>query len=263
MQYSFTKTFLLFAVLCVSCKVYAQQVNPVVIASSGASSNAIAGYTIDYTVGEVIIATAGTNPICTQGMHQAYSVVDYPKTGFTLSGAAKDNHVLLEWKTTAEVNNAWFFVERSADGVAFKVIDSVRTLALNGNSSAPLLYHYVDQQPVQGNNHYRLRQVSLNALISYSNSVQVNFVISNWFLQVYPNPVQSSLHVKLYADKKTMVKYQLYTITGQQLLTRVKEYTTGYHDETFIVSGLKAGMYMIAVRELFTDRRLNVKIFKQ
>jgi len=60
-----------------------------------------------------------------------------------------------------------------------------------------------------------------------------------------------------------MVKYQLYTITGQQLLTRVKEYTIGYHDETFNVSGLKAGMYIIAVRELFTDRRLNVKVFKQ
>jgi hypothetical protein len=263
MQPFFIKTFLLLSGLIIGTITMAQQANPVAIASGGASSKAIAGYTIDCTVGEVVIATVGKNPICTQGIHQAYSDADYPKTGFTLAATAGDKNVLLAWKTTAEINNAWFFIERSTDGIVFKVIDSVRSLALGGNSSAPLLYHYVDQQPAQGTNHYRLRQVSLNGLISYSNTVQVSFVISNWFVQVYPNPVQTTLHVKLYIDKPTMVKYMLYTATGQQLLIQTKQYAVGYHDETFNVSGLRSGMYVIAVRELFTDRRLNVKVFKQ
>jgi hypothetical protein len=263
MQYSFTKTLFLLSGLIVGHIATAQQANPVVIASGGSSSKAITGYTIDCTVGEVVIATAGKEVVCTQGMHQAYSVADYPSTGFTLSATAGDKNVLLSWKTTAEINNAWFFIERSTDGIVFKVIDSVRSLAPNGNSSAPLLYHYVDQQPVQGANHYRLRQVSLNGAIRYSNTVQISFVISSWFVQVYPNPVQTTLHVKLYIDKPTMVKYMLYTATGQQLLMQTKQYAVGYHDETFNVSALKSGMYVIAVRELFTDRRLNVKVFKQ
>lgn len=263
MQSSFTKILVLLFAQGLAHLSLAQQAGPVVIASGGGSSHAIAGYTIDYTVGEVVIATVGANPICTQGMHQPLAVTEYPKADLTLTGSAKDNHTLLEWSTVNEVNNATFYVERSTDGILFSVTDSVKTAAPNGNSTARLLYHYVDQQPAQGNNHYRLRQVSTTGIIRYSNTITVNFTTNNWFLQVYPNPVQSSLHVKLYADKKTMVKYQLYTITGQQLLTVVKEYAVGYHDEVFNVSGWKAGMYVIAVRELFTDRRLNVKIMKQ
>lgn len=56
----------------------AQQAKQVVIASAG-SSAAVNGYTIESTVGETIIATAGAgNIICTQGLHQPNSLqVDF------------------------------------------------------------------------------------------------------------------------------------------------------------------------------------------
>lgn len=262
MQLFIQRALIIGAGLIASLPLQAQQANPVAIASGGFTSKAIAGYTVDATIGEVVIATVGSAIICTQGVQQPYSAVDYPKTAFTLMGSAKNDHVSLEWTTPAEVNNAVFYVERSADGIVFSIIDSVKTLAPGGNSTSPIAYRYTDLAPFKNSNYYRLRQVSTGGLITYSNTVQVNFVINNWFTHVYPNPVQNDLHIKLYIDKKTMVKFHLYTAAGQQLLIKAKEFDAGYHDEVINMTGFKSGVYILAVRELFTDRRLNVKVLK-
>lgn len=40
------------------------------ITAGGGTSTALPGYTIDFTVGETVIQTAGTDPACTEGMQQ-------------------------------------------------------------------------------------------------------------------------------------------------------------------------------------------------
>ena len=41
-----------------------------VIATAGGTSTSLTGYTIDFTIGETVILTAGTDPACTQGFQQ-------------------------------------------------------------------------------------------------------------------------------------------------------------------------------------------------
>jgi len=56
----------------------AQEAKQAVIASGGTGTVTSGSYTIESTVGEVIIATAGSGPICTQGIHQPNSLkVDF------------------------------------------------------------------------------------------------------------------------------------------------------------------------------------------
>jgi hypothetical protein len=40
------------------------------IAAGGGTSTALPGYTIDFTIGETVILTAGTDPACTEGIQQ-------------------------------------------------------------------------------------------------------------------------------------------------------------------------------------------------
>jgi hypothetical protein len=49
-----------------------------VVGAGGGSSKAIGGYTIDFTVGETVILTAGTDPSCTQGFQQPLTIKDLP-----------------------------------------------------------------------------------------------------------------------------------------------------------------------------------------
>jgi hypothetical protein len=57
----------------------AQTLGAQVIGAAGGTSKAVSGYTIDFTVGETVIVTGGTNPSCTQGFQQPSTVKDFPK----------------------------------------------------------------------------------------------------------------------------------------------------------------------------------------
>lgn len=49
-----------------------------VIGAAGGTSKALTGYTVDFTIGETVIATAGTDPVCTEGFHQPSTARDFP-----------------------------------------------------------------------------------------------------------------------------------------------------------------------------------------
>ena len=53
------------------------------VASGGGTSTALPGYTVDFTIGETVILTAGTDPACTQGFQQPIS--DTAKTDSNLT----------------------------------------------------------------------------------------------------------------------------------------------------------------------------------
>ena len=77
MPRSFPYYFLLLAGL-LSCYNGQAQAVQQVVGSAGGSSKALSGYTIDFTVGETVIATAGTDPSCTEGFHQPPTTRDLP-----------------------------------------------------------------------------------------------------------------------------------------------------------------------------------------
>lgn len=65
-------------VLLPATRLPAQEARQAVIASAGTGSIASGNYTIASTVGETVIATAGSGPFCTQGLHQPHSLkVDF------------------------------------------------------------------------------------------------------------------------------------------------------------------------------------------
>lgn len=57
-----------------------------VVGSAGGSSKAIGGYTIDFTLGEVVVATAGSDPSCTEGFHQPLAARNLPDSNLTTTG---------------------------------------------------------------------------------------------------------------------------------------------------------------------------------
>jgi hypothetical protein len=94
------------------------------------------------------------------------------------------NEVLTTWVTATELNNDYFVVERTADGITFEEIGVIDGA---GNSTQPLSYSFTDTNPLEGVSYYRLKQVDFNGLHSYSSFASVNFSRENK-TTVYPNP---------------------------------------------------------------------------
>jgi hypothetical protein len=131
------------------------------------------------------------------------------------SGKKEGHSVALQWTTSTEMNNDYFMVERSYDGIHFEKISvAIPTKALHGNSLIPLSYHFTDLHPKEGNNYYRLLQNDINGVTAYSSTV--NMVFANtaaW--QVYPNPAEKNLHIDFQSFDKGQTWIKIVDVTGR------------------------------------------------
>lgn len=82
-----------------------------------------------------------------------------------------EESVLLEWTTASEENNDYFAIERSIDGVTWKVLGNVGGA---GTTSATHYYSFEDMKPVSGISYYRLKQVDFNGEYTYSSVKCIN-----------------------------------------------------------------------------------------
>jgi len=73
-----------------------------------------------------------------------------------------EDKVNLFWETASEINSDHFTLSRSADGLEYEVIAEIRTTG--SPNSVSNLYSYVDDQPRDGLNYYRLEQFDYNGM---------------------------------------------------------------------------------------------------
>lgn len=154
-----------------------------------------------------------------------------------------NNTIVLDWKTTEEINNSHFDVQRSADGISYSVIGSVPAgKAYNGVET----YTFTDASPLAGLNYYRLNQVDKDGTSHLSKTITMSIDGSSAPWRVYPNPAGSNtaLYVNTNVAKLQLV---LTDASGKVLYTnKVGAATTG-QKVNIPVQGLAKGVYMLKV----------------
>ncbi|MES2567304.1 MAG: lamin tail domain-containing protein [Bacteroidota bacterium] len=98
-------------------------------------------------------------------------------------------YVDLNWATATEINNDYFTIERSGDGLNFESLLKVKGA---GNSTNQINYSVTDEEPINGISYYRLKQTDFDDNFSYSNIVSVTSKIEEEY-KIYPNPNESGL----------------------------------------------------------------------
>ena len=154
----------------------------------------------------------------------------------------KDGSVLLSWKENPDQFSVSYDVERSNNGVDFLKIGTVW-----GNAGSTIFnYNFIDAQPSSSSNYYRVKSVSSDGVIIYSKIVSLAFHTNAGTLQVYPNPVQSTLNLRINVPKG-LVTVQLKDLTGKtlQIVQLQSEGTTLY--SALDVSRLATGSYLVVI----------------
>jgi len=130
------------------------------------------------------------------------------------------NIVDLMWCTATEINNDYFSVERSIDGITFESIVEKKGA---GNSSQKINYAAIDDKPFGGITYYRLKQTDFDGKYSYSKSVPVEFNNGKTAFNIYPNPVKAgeSPRINFNFQEEKEVLVILYTTTGELVYSKV------------------------------------------
>jgi hypothetical protein len=118
----------------------------------------------------------------------------------------------LEWATATEQNNAYFTVERSADGRTF---EDITTLPGAGNSRQMLVYRSIDEQPLEGISYYRLRQTDFDGASTFSDIVAVYRALNPADIAVFPMPSPNRRYTLQWLETMAFNQIMLYDSAGK------------------------------------------------
>ncbi len=113
-----------------------------------------------------------------------------PISLLSFTAIPEGSKVRVNWVTETEINNDFFTVARSQNGLVFETVQKVPGAVQSG---VRLEYSIVDPQPWSGVSYYRLMQTDLDGKNSYSKivSVQINRE-SSFHYHLYPNPTDGT-----------------------------------------------------------------------
>ncbi|RYF87084.1 MAG: T9SS type A sorting domain-containing protein [Chitinophagaceae bacterium] len=168
-----------------------------------------------------------------------------------------DNRVKLNWQTAAEINNDYFVVERSIDGLHFQPIDRVTAT----NAASGSTYSGWDNAPVVGINYYRLKQINKDGSFSYSKTIAIDLrKTGKNAVIVQQNPVASKLKLQLQSTANQAVNIVVQDISGRQVLATKMNLQKGLQSTDIDVQMLPSGTYFIST--IFQGQKLVSKFVK-
>ena len=172
--------------------------------------------------------------------------LDVKLTSFT---ATLVNHnTLLKWETETEINNDYFVIERSENGVNF---NSIATQQGNGTTSTKSYYSYTDVLNTNAKIlYYRLKSVDNTGKFTYSNIIAIRLdggINVNKF-SVYPNPTVNNVKISLTSSSDAETVVRVISLDGKVVMVRNVKVQKG--DNVIVISEferLQKGTYVCEI----------------
>ena len=153
--------------------------------------------------------------------------------------------IQLNWETASEIDNDYFSIEKSTDGISFEEIEKI---AGNGNSNVPINYSFIDENPHNGISYYRLKQVDFNGAYEYSAIVSANFEkeTDNGFVILNGNLSSSSLKMIVNGYSDQTCYFKIVYLSGK--VCSIFNYAIHGNSEMLSINmekELQSGIYLI------------------
>lgn len=161
-----------------------------------------------------------------------------PVTLVSYIARAENNGSKLVWQTANEQNNESFTISRSSNGLDFTAIGTVMG---KGNSTALSNYSFLDVNPENGINYYRLQQKDFNGKVTDLGIRSVSFNFTDLQITVYPNPTSGMANIKFSAG--LFQKAELIDLNGKLMQSKIiRQQDLGL---SFDLTALPSAMYIL------------------
>jgi Secretion system C-terminal sorting domain len=206
------------------------------------------GGSLSFTIGETAVQSlTGTGGMLTQGFQQPLDAgTPLPLDFLSFTATLVEGQTQLLWVTAQEQNTGYFEVQRSTDGSVFSTLFTVQSL---DNAAAENTYHAVDPDPSKNTDYYRLKEVDVNGLITYSPIVVIQFG-SALTAMVYPNPASSEIVIQLQCPTAKQALIGIYDTRGQLLISKTVQFAAGPNQVVLAIGTLAKGLYFISISGL-------------
>lgn len=165
----------------------------------------------------------------------------------------ENRSVRLFWRTATEHNNQGFYIEKSTDGIGWTAIGFA---VGKGSVDSEQHYSFTDEQPSDGMNYYRLRQMDFDGKseLSRVEAVDNSGAASSGGLTIFPNPTTGLIGIS--ADFPSTFEVLVFDATGKL----VKRFSSAQNAH-FDLSELENGLYCVTV--LGGEKPITATVCKQ
>lgn len=164
----------------------------------------------------------------------------------SFNASVNEDAVVLNWTTATETNNYGFEIQRALINGNRSEFETIGFVQGSGNSNSPKNYSFVDENPINGDIAYRLKQIDNDGKYKYSSILELKFNLPQKFVleQNYPNPFNPSTIIGYSIPKTSNVSLKIYDVLGRNVATLVnKVQEKGSYRVSFDASQLSAGVY--------------------
>ena len=173
----------------------------------------------------------------------------------------KEKHkygVVLNWRTSSEINNDYYTIERSHDGFEFEEVFNVSGA---GNSSGINNYFGVDEDPYYGVSYYRLKQTDFDGKFAYFDIVAVTIDEKFNELSVYPTPAKELVNISFEMNRESKTDIIIYNISGEKVFEKTYQVLKGGNELQIKTEDLSQGMYFVTLSN--EKENANIKFIKK
>lgn len=156
-----------------------------------------------------------------------------PVTLTNLKAYKENNSIKVGWTSVTEINLSGYEIQRSSDVQGFATIGKI---VANSKGTLQKDYTFNDQQPLGGNNYYRIKANDNDGKTNFSNIVLININNNKTITVVYPVPAKNIMNIETNGN----ASFSLLDQSGKILLTKTID-----GKGSFNVAGIAAGLYYL------------------
>ncbi|MFA7273941.1 MAG: T9SS type A sorting domain-containing protein [Crocinitomicaceae bacterium] len=155
---------------------------------------------------------------------------------------SENETVQLSWQTAAEINSAYFTLERSINGVSWEEIGKVNAA---GNSTEEINYSFQDKRPFDGVSYYRLSQTDLDG---QTKDLGIRSILRDGEeIIVFPNPAVG--RIEFQGPIGSFEYVALYDVLGNNIMSSVSFDQVSERQLTLNIDPLESGIYFLKTKD--------------
>ena len=162
-----------------------------------------------------------------------------PVKFLNFSAVKLDTYSKLDWSVSNDGHAQHFEIERSENNVLFSMISTVPANAPGNNNP----YSFLDLLPFAPESYYRIKEVDINGISSYSKTIRLHF--SKDQVSIFPNPVNHFLSVCVAKNSPQNYTLNIYNLVGAKVKSTVLKNVNGIIK--LDISTLNHGEYILEI----------------
>lgn len=219
----------------------------------------------NYTASAINTATNRISaPVTATDFYAAWTLADrsnpLPIVLKSITANCDNNNVTIQWITATEVNNNYFTLEKSTNGILFETIAKI---AGAGNSVFDKSYSYSYYENSNAQTYYRLKQTDYDGKYEYSSlfSTQCGSVSTPFSFDKAYATDEYNLTLIITTTTTETKNITVTNTLGQVLYNAPHTFNAGYNQFTITTPYLSKAMYYVSV--VNGDRVITKKIITQ